>query len=517
MRKDAGRPSTKFLVWGIVVAVICGLAFAGVIVSMVTADGSGLADLYGRNTTTKVTADLQAEVPEIPETPEIPEIPAEVPVETQYAWNFRHDAVLRDNIKENDDYFGNAIIDEIIMEKVNAGELRLRDINWSDPESLVQLVTVDEYLTKVVELMAYDPALGAAWMGAYDAENHTRILGEPSSELKDHPDTRMLLLNQQKDKWVQDRDDYWSHLRAFVSALEDADNVYLTYKSKGLTDQMYMDSHTVDGTPDIIIMESATESGICLIVENYIKGTTTTARNIFRDDCGGQPANIAEAMEVVPQANPNKSTPPPATTPPVGGSDGAGGGGPANPDNNGSGGGGPANPDNNGFGGGGPANPDQNGTGGGGPANPDQTPQESPKDVNRGTPISTIGVNDSPGVENDPFTGTGVGGMYSSVEVNDPAPEYNRSGFVTEYPVYDHSQAVNEGYHDQGTPAGGSNTPTYQPPKAPDAFDNPGQNGNGNGYGGADVATPVKPPTELEGVPSYDPSHDKTEIEAPPL
>ena len=468
--------------------------------SMIAADVSGLSSLYGRNAATKVTADLQSEVPEIPETPaEVPQAEAQT-----YTWNFRHDLVLRDNIKENDDYFGPSILDEIIMDKVNRGELRLRDIDFSNPESLVKLVTVDEYLTKVVELMAYDPALGAAWMGAYDAENHTRILGEPSSELKDRPDARMLLLNQQKDRWVHDRDDYWNHLRVFVTALEDADNVYLTYEPKGLTDQMYMDSHTVSGCPDIIVMESATESGVCLVIENYIKGTTTTARNLFRDDCGGQPTNIAKAMEVVPVTNPNKVTPPPATNPPVGGNDGTGGGGAGSPDQNG-------------YGGGGPASQDQNGYGGGGPASQDQVPQESPKDTNRGTPISTIGVNDSPGVENDPFTGTGVGGMYSSVEINDPAPEYNRSGFVTEYPVYDHSQVINEDYHDQGTPAGGSNIPTYQPPKAPDSFDNPGQDGNGNGHGGADAATPTKPPTELEGVPSYDPDNKKTEIEEPPL
>ncbi|MBQ6593497.1 sulfite exporter TauE/SafE family protein [Candidatus Saccharibacteria bacterium] len=324
--------------------------------------------------TSRVEA-VEEEVAAVAEVVETTQIEAtEEPAPEMWDVFFYHEVVEQNDIEEDDDNFGTSILDQILLEKVQAGEIRMTDIA-KEPKELIKLVTTEEYLAKVVERMGKDPALGASWMATWDAYMGSDYLGQFSTELKDHPDARMELINGKVDEWCYDQEGYYATLAAFVGAVEDGDEVYLEYYASGLDDQMFMAGHTVDGIPNVTVMTSLNHSGVVFVVKNRIKNGDTVVTMLFRDDCGGQPTNMAKKLGVTPKANPRAST---------GGNGGSTGG------NGGSTGG--------------------KSTGGstGGKSGND------PKNVKEGI----THVNDNPTINNDPFTGSTTGHSTAEISAN---------------------------------------------------------------------------------------------------
>ena len=154
------------------------------------------------------------------------------------------------------------------------------------------------------ERMRKDPALGAADMAWSDSILGTRYLGKFYSEAKEQWDVAM---NEAKEGFIADKDSYYKTLDAFEEYLDSADKVEIRKQTTGLNDQMYMNPHTVDKIPDIIVMESADHAGWFLVYHFTIK-ETAEKEIMFRLDCGYQPTNVAKVMKVKAQKNPTKKT-----------------------------------------------------------------------------------------------------------------------------------------------------------------------------------------------------------------
>ncbi|MBQ3292778.1 hypothetical protein IJG93_00505 [Candidatus Saccharibacteria bacterium] len=195
-----------------------------------------------------------------------------------------------------------------------------------DKKGLKDTITMEEVAGEVDpkeidkdfrERMRKDPALGAADMAWADSILGTRYLGMFYSEAKEKWDVAM---NDAKEHFISDKDDYYKTLDAFEKYLDSATKVEIKKQKSGLNDQMYMNPFTKDEVPDIIVMESADHAGWFLVYTFTIKETATKEIK-FRLDCGYQPTNVAEIMKVKAKKNPNKKsktvTNKPVTTTPI--------------------------------------------------------------------------------------------------------------------------------------------------------------------------------------------------------
>lgn len=196
-----------------------------------------------------------------------------------------------------------------------------------DKKGLKDTITMEEVAGEVDpkkidedfrERMRKDPALGAADMAWADSILGTRYLGTFYSEAKEKWDVAM---NDAKEHFISDKDDYYKTLDAFEKYLDSATKVEIKKQTSGLNDQMYMNPFTKDEVPDIIVMESADHAGWFLVYTFTIKETATKEIK-FRLDCGYQPTNVAEIMKVKAKKNPNKKSkvtnkPVVTTTPPI--------------------------------------------------------------------------------------------------------------------------------------------------------------------------------------------------------
>ncbi|MBR3386281.1 hypothetical protein IKG68_01820 [Candidatus Saccharibacteria bacterium] len=397
-------------------------------------------------------------------------------IQPEWTWNFRHIAVMQDETKDNDFDFGLDPLEVILKRKLNNNELSFSDLANKSERQLFALVTVGELLSEMVDEMAADPALGAAVMAWWDVNMGTRHTGEFFRKYEEEPDQWAKIINSAKAEWCANKDAYYKSLSAFVSALEHAD-VKLTYAASGLDDQMYQYGFTTDLVPDVVVLESADLSGWLLTVTNNIKGRAVTFS--YRVTCGFQPTNVGEVMNVTPAKNPNKPSTPSKPS-------GGGGGSSAGGGSTGTGAGGAANTDGKGAGGAAATDP---GKAAGGAANPDTTKRQdnpltstwSPKTLDRG--YQEYHISDGP----DEFTGSGVGGQYSTKEV-----DLTGSTFMDTYEEY--KEYVKENLvepNNGGTrTAKDPNTPTYTPAKEMPIDSNADK---GNGGAPINTPTPVSP------------------------
>ena len=328
-------------------------------------------------------------------------------------YGFYNPSLLRDDDPSNDYNFGYDLAD------FEEGELKAND-----------------YDADLRERMEVDPKLGAAVMAWTDANVGTRYLGTFYDECKGEWASTM---NNAAEAWMEDQESYQQTLDAFFAFLDTADSVELK-SGKGIEDQMYMNPHTVSGVPDIIVMKTDHEEGLFLVYTFKIKENTFEVK--YRTECGYQPTNVEEVMNITPQENPNN----PGTT--------------------------PSNPT--------PSNPTPT---------PTPTTPTNPKDPTKGTQGEVVGPNDNPGP--GPDTNNGVGSQYSSEQTDDG------SIFVPTYDEYkdivDNLEEINEDQKEGGD----SNTPTVTP-SAGTNVDNNGDKGTGND--GIDTPTQVtKPATTNDG------------------
>ena len=361
-------------------------------------------------------------------------------------WLYHWDVMGGDTA--DDDDFGKNPLDTILANKVARGELAVKDLAGKTEKELYALITFDEVFEEFMDELGFDPVKGAAVMGYYDVVFGTNFLGSSSTESMDHPDALMDLINEKAREWLKDQGAYYSALNSFIATLKRSDEAEIRYSDGGLDDQMYMWGETPDGVPRVIVMESVDHLGFVLTFRRYIKGTTKKEVN-YRINCGFQPTNVGKVANVTVQPNPKN---PPSTG---GGGSSTGGGTPPS------------------TGGGG--QPSTGGGTSGGGYIPYIPPTYYSKDSSHS---SASGKNDDPGIKNDPFTGTGVGGTKSSEDL----PDNSDHGSVKEYEERIDWVADNR-------VAGDDNKPTADPPKPDTDVKDNAKDGTGNG--GVDKGTPV--------------------------
>ena len=155
-----------------------------------------------------------------------------------------------------------------------------------------------------------DPALAAGDMAWLDAIVGTRYLGEFYESCKgDWAKT----INTTKVEFINNQGLYYKTLDAFFAFL-DTGEVSIK-KGSDLDDQMYMNPYTVDGVPDVIVMETTDHEGLFLVYTFTIKEQKFEVA--YRIECGYQPTNVEEVMGITPQEAPTPTTPVPATPAPV--------------------------------------------------------------------------------------------------------------------------------------------------------------------------------------------------------
>ncbi len=519
-KKREGEPATKFLIWGIVLAVLFGLLFASALTGAfkrpnpnlpkATASMHNVSEWWNSITNRAATEPAEtAETAATEPSTEATEIattetttPAtdyeqaareeEVSAEAAASaityekagglmlvpedsiWTFYHHLVIKDNYDENgqrlegkalevakvNDYdFGVNPLEEIFRQKIASGELSVKDLANKTSAELFALVTVDDLMTELIEMMKRDPALAAAFIAWYDANMHTRFLGKFFSEYQDHPDAWMETINAAKESWVKNPDEYREVLVPFIESLAEANKIEVTHKTSGLNDQMYMFGFSDKFVPDVIVMESKDHEGFLLTFTYLVKGEKVVFS--YRIDCGFQPTNVSNVMNVTPRSNPNKpATPsvpkssggtPPVTTPK------SAGGTPATDTGKSAGGTPPA----------------ETGKIAGG------FPITNPKSPDKGTPPIVIDDR-GPGSESN----DGVGASYSSKQ----KPWASTFLETVEELKEEVAQSTGNPAHEAGTP----NTPTYTPPASLKA-DTDSNAKKGTGSGGADTKTPVSP------------------------
>ena len=296
-------------------------------------------------------------------------------------------------------------------------------------------LTAKNYDLDFRERIKIDPALGAADMAWFDAILGTRYLGVFYEECKGNWATTM---NSAKDYWCEHQLEYYQTLDAFFAFL-DSGTVSLK-EGSGIQDQMYMNPNTASKIPDIIVKTTDQESGLFLVYTLTVKGNTFEV--MYRTECGYQPTNVEEVMNITPQ---NKSTDPTPSPSPV------------NPTPSPS-----------------PVNPT--------PA-PSPTPTPSnPKDPTKGTQGDPVKPNDDKGPGED--TNNGVGATESKKDRDDTSTSYDS------YEDYREDMNELEDINDTQKTGDDKNTPSIIVSPSTDV-DNNGDKGTGNG--GINEPTPTAP------------------------
>lgn len=219
-------------------------------------------------------------------------------------WHFYNQDLQNDGSAENDYNFGpNPVLTNPDMIKNVSDVISKKGLNDTIKMSeIAGDLSPEKIDADFRERMRHDPALTAADVAAADAELGTRHLGVFRSESKEQWDKTM---NTAKERFMRDKSEHEKTLGAFFKLLDSATKVEVK-QSSGLTDQMYMDPYTVDGVPDIIVMESKSQSGWFIEYTFTIKGTTKKVR--YRLDCGYQPVNVAVKMNIKKRTATKKNT-----------------------------------------------------------------------------------------------------------------------------------------------------------------------------------------------------------------
>ena len=161
------------------------------------------------------------------------------------------------------------------------------------------------------ERLALDPALLAGDSAWLDAIVGTRYLGTFYEECKGEWAST---INTAKRAFMEDQLLYYKTLDAFFLFLDSAESVELK-QGLDMDDQMYMNPFTVDGVPDLIVMETRDHEGWFLVYTFVIKGQKFEVA--YRIDCGYQPTNVEEVMDIKPQPEPERPAPTPTTPVPT--------------------------------------------------------------------------------------------------------------------------------------------------------------------------------------------------------
>ena len=300
--------------------------------------------------------------------------------------------------------------------------------------------TAKDYDQEFRVRMINDPALGVGDMAWFDMVLGTYYSG---TYFDGNANKWAEQINQLKQTYMDDQEAYYRNLGAFFRFLDAAVSVEVK-EFTGIEDQMYMNPHTVDNAPYVVVFATDQRQGHFLVYTFDIKGTKVSV--CYRIECGFQPCNVVKMMNDVVEARGYGDNPGSDPTPP----------GP-NPS--------PTPP--------GPS-----------PTPPDPTPTVPQKDPTQGTPV---GGNDTPGP--GPNTNNGAGSQTSSADLP------TNSGSMTLPEYHETMQGLAETNANQSV-GGDPNTPSAPPPAASTHVDSNAD--AGTGHGGVDTSTPVSAPVHVE-------------------
>ncbi len=313
------------------------------------------------------------------------------------------------------------------------------DFNFG-PNAFVEGSNAKSFDVEFRNRLKVDPALAAASTAVVDAKVGTRYLGEFYESCSgDWAKT----MNSAKERWASDQAAYYKELDAFFKFLDAAEVEIRDCQS--VSDQMYMNPYTASGNPDVIVLKTDNHAGHELVYTFKIKDNEFSVA--FRLECGFQPTDVAEVMQITPQTVEEFTTTTTTTTTTTGGGDTPGGDTP---------GGDTPTPDI-------PDTPGYN-------KDPNLAPKENTE------------PNDDPG----PGPDTNSGGDSSTEE---------KSTNSTNYSSYDEYRKDMDNMNDTNASqkvGGDSNTPS-----TPSGGANVDSNASaGTGYGGVDKATEVTEPAK---------------------
>ena len=188
------------------------------------------------------------------------------------------------------------------------------DFNFG-PSAYAETTTAETADKEFRERLAKDPALGAADMAWLDSIVKTRFIGVFYDEADGAWDAA---INKAKEGWLKaGEDEYKKVVNTFFNYLNKATKVEIIERTSGLDDQMYMNPVTIDGVPDVIVLETENHTGHFLRYTFEIKGEEFTVE--YRLECGFQPCNVQAQMGIKPQNTPivptNTPEPSPSPTP----------------------------------------------------------------------------------------------------------------------------------------------------------------------------------------------------------
>lgn len=201
--------------------------------------------------------------------------------ETELHYAFWNPSLQYDEDPENDFNFGyNPYLYETVETK---------DAKWFD----------NDFRTRVI---AVDPATFAADAAYLDYICGTRYMGEFYDSAKQD---WSLAINNAKEAWMADEMLNYASLDAFNAFLDSAISVDVVEGES--EDQMFQNPYTVNGVPDVIVMQSK-QKGHFLVYTFKIKGVIKKVA--YRIECGYQPANVAKGMKINPVPPPTKKVDP---------------------------------------------------------------------------------------------------------------------------------------------------------------------------------------------------------------
>ena len=157
--------------------------------------------------------------------------------------------------------------------------------------------------------MSENPFTGAAWLAWFDSILGSRYMGEFYSQCNEQWDAA---INQAAREFMADKSQYWKTLKAFSRGyLENPLTRVELRKAEVMDDQMYLNPFTVDGIPDVIVLETKDHQGLFLVFIFTIKHQEFEVP--FRINCGYQPTDVHEILHIEPLPEP----PEPEKLPPV--------------------------------------------------------------------------------------------------------------------------------------------------------------------------------------------------------
>ncbi len=171
------------------------------------------------------------------------------------------------------------------------------DYNFG-PNPWVEGMTVEQADAEFRARLAKDPMLGSADISWLDARVGTQYLGDYYAQAENN---WARAINSATADFAKDQTKYNKTLDPFLAFLDSAVQVSIR-DCQAVVDQMYANPHTASGIPEVVVYKTTDHTGHELVYTFSIKGNVFEVA--YRIECGFQPTNVEEVMNIPAQDNP---------------------------------------------------------------------------------------------------------------------------------------------------------------------------------------------------------------------